>query len=170
MVRCDSFFFSLYVHVILQGHKCFNVQIISLKKMHKKENCLTSEGFAGKRGYGPYLAWAPNSGGPKATASLSSSPSIVPCETGLQLPWPVGPSPSVCSLPPQGPSSTRNPSPFPLCLLNSCWVLGFSSNVPPSYTSLLCTSNRLLCAPGASSHSWYYIDLCIYLLDGYFWE
>lgn len=135
-----------------------------------KEIYLTSKGFAGKRGYDPYLAQAPISGGPKATASLSSSPSTVLCETGLQLPWPVGPSPSPCSLPPQGASSTRNPSPSPLCLLNSCLVLGFSSNFPPSYTSLLCTSNPLLCAPRASSHSWCYIDLCVYLLDGYFWE
>ena len=86
-------------------------------------------------------------------SSTLSAPSTVLCETGLQLPWPVGPSPSPCSLPPQGVSSTRNPSPSPLCLLNSCLVLGFSSNVPPSYTSLLCTSNPLLCAPGASSHS-----------------
>ena len=59
-----------------------------------KEIYLTSKGFAGKRGYDPYLAQAPISGGPKATASLSSSPSTVLCETGLQLPWPVGPSPS----------------------------------------------------------------------------
>ena len=140
------------------------------KKDAYKEIYLPSEGFAGKRGYDPYVARAPNSGGPKATASLSRPPSTVPCETGLQLRWPVGPSPWPCSLPPQGPSSTGNPSPSPLCLLNSCLVLGFSSNVPPSNTSLLCTSNPLLCAPGASWHSWYYIDLCIYLLDGFFWE